>query len=476
MKKYIFASILICSGISHIVSAQNESDALRYSQVYYTGTARATAMGGSFGALGADFSSLSINPAGIGIYQKSEFSFSPSVYFSLLESDFNGSSTEDRKSNFSLGNFGVVFVAKPKSSSCKGFQFGMGYNRLNNYNYKTYIEGPNQQTSIADAYQNDAQGMYPEDLDLFDTRLAFNTYLIDTLGSLINYISAIPKGGVWQQKIMNVSGSNNELLISMGGNWNDRLYIGGTFGLPFIRYFENSTYEETDRADTIPDFKHMTYNYYLETHGTGFNFKLGFIYRITDWMRVGAAIHTPTFYFMKDNWSSDMITYFDDGAIYSSRSPEGNFDYKLNTPFKANGSLAFVIGKYALITGEYEFVDYRSALLKSSTEWFNEENHNIDTKYTFQSNVRTGFEIKIKDFAFRGGYTFNSNPFASNKYGSDRHVFSGGVGIKFDRFFIDAAYSYIMSKDKYYMYPSAYFPVENELTAHNTIITFGVKF
>ncbi|MEI6852585.1 MAG: hypothetical protein WCL06_07060 [Bacteroidota bacterium] len=477
MKKYFLITVLICAGAVYQLSAQNENDALRYSQVYYSGTARATAMGGSFGALGGDFSSLSINPAGIGIYQKSELSVTPSLYFTVLKSTFNNTNTDDRKYNFNLGNFGAVFVVKPKKeSSCKAIQFGIGFNRLNNYNYNSYMEGGNPQSSFFDDMQANAQGNEPQNLGAFDTKLAFDTYMIDTSGSLTNYISAIPRAGTLQQKSMDVSGSNNELVITIGGNWNDKLYVGGTFGFPYLRYFENSTYEETDQADTIPNFKHVTYNQYLETHGSGFNFKLGFIYRITDWVRVGAAVHTPTFYSMKDKWSSDMKSQFDDGSIYSAKSPEGNFDYSLNTPFKANASLAFVIGKVALITGEYEFVDYKGARLKSATYRFNSENQAIDNKFAFQSNVRAGFEIKIKQFALRGGYTFSTNPYVDKQFGGNRQAFNGGVGVKFDRFFLDASYSYIMSKEKYYLYPSVTYPVDNSLTAHSALITFGVKF
>ena len=477
MKKYLLITALICTGVYYSLSAQNEIDALRYSQVYYSGTARATAMGGSFGALGGDFSSLSTNPAGIGIYKNNEITLSPSLYFTVLKSNYNNSLNDDRKYNFNLGNFGAVFVIKPKKeSSCKGIQFGIGFNRLNNYNYSAYMEGPNSKTSILDDYLFSAQGVQPQDLGSFDTKLAFDTYLIDTVGSLTNYYSVIQHGGTLQTKSMNVSGSNNELVITIGGNWNDKLYIGGTFAFPYLRYYESSTYEETDKGDTVPNFKHMAYNYYLETHGSGFNFKLGAIYRITDWLRIGAAFHTPTFYSMKDKWSSDMKSQFDDGSIYSAKSPDGTFDYHLNTPFKVNGSLGFVIGKYALITGEYEFVDYRTAILKSATYRFNDENRAIDKSLYFQSNVRAGFEVKINPVALRAGYTFSTNPYNNTLYGGHRQAFSGGVGVKFDRFFLDAAYSYTLLKQNYYLYPSAYYPVNNKLIAHNAMVTFGVKF
>ncbi|MDD2323034.1 MAG: hypothetical protein PHT77_09410, partial [Bacteroidales bacterium] len=79
MKKLILLTALFIGSISFLV-AQTAEDALRYSRITFGGTARSMAMAGAFGALGADFSTLSTNPAGIGVYNKSIVSFTPSVY------------------------------------------------------------------------------------------------------------------------------------------------------------------------------------------------------------------------------------------------------------------------------------------------------------------------------------------------------------------------------------------------------------
>ncbi len=63
--------ILIVISISAGVYGQNVDDALRYSQIFYSGTARFNSMGGAFTALGGDISTLSQNPAGIGVFRSS---------------------------------------------------------------------------------------------------------------------------------------------------------------------------------------------------------------------------------------------------------------------------------------------------------------------------------------------------------------------------------------------------------------------
>src|SRR3954466_4771231 len=104
MKKITFILVGFSIYIPSLIFAQSDIDALRYSQSSLTGTARYVSMGGAFGALGADFSSLSYNPAGIGLYRKSEFTFTPSIYAEKTTSDFLGTSGSDSKFNFNIGD------------------------------------------------------------------------------------------------------------------------------------------------------------------------------------------------------------------------------------------------------------------------------------------------------------------------------------------------------------------------------------
>ena len=90
-------------------------------------------------------------------------------------------------------------------------------------------------------------------------------------------------------------GGLSEFDIALSGNYNNKFYIGGTLGFPMVDYHEESSYSETDISDTIGYFKSFTLNEKLHTSGSGFNFKLGMIFRPVDWMRIGTAVHTPTY-------------------------------------------------------------------------------------------------------------------------------------------------------------------------------------
>jgi hypothetical protein len=461
--------------------AQNQVDALRFSQFTYGGSARSLAMGNAFGALGADFSSLSFNPAGIGLYKSCEISFTPSLYVGKTISEYNGSSDKDLKYNFNLSDVGLVFAIIPKKtgSEWKGVQIGFGINRLANYNNAMSIKGSNSINSILDDYLKKAQGTNMNELDPFDTQLAFNTYLLDTSGSMTKYFSEIPNGGALQTKSIETSGSMNEFSFTIGANYNDRLYFAGSRGVPYLHYDENSTYRESDVADTISfakGFKEMNIHDDNATDGRGYNFKFGLIYRITDWLRIGAAVQTPTFFTMKYNYSRDITAAFDDGTNYSSASPKGTFDYKLTTPLRLIGSLAFVMGKYAILSGDYEFVDYSDAQLSSSTDKFFDQNDAIHQIYKGTSNVHAGLEIKLAPISLRGGFQWNSSPFVDKMNDGSRMAYSGGLGLHNKKYFIDFAYVYSKKSENYYLYPSVPTPAKNDFSNHNFLITLGFRF
>ena len=301
MKKTLYI-IIVSLLISNYMIAQNEVDALRYSQNFYGGTARSVSMGSAFGALGGDFSCLSTNPAGIGVYRKTELTFTPSLYYSTNKATFLGSEFTDNKYNFNLNNLG--FVAAFNSGEDKGWvnlNIGFGYNRLNNFNKNVLIKGVNNNNSMTDYFALKANGQSPVELEdeskasYFNEGMAWLSYLIDPDTIISNrYHSALKNYGEIQRKSTKSEGSMGEYLFSMGANYSHKFYIGGTIGIQSIKFEENSVYKELDENDVINNFTSFTFNQHLKTSGAGFNFKLGTIFRPVDWVRFGIAIHTPT--------------------------------------------------------------------------------------------------------------------------------------------------------------------------------------
>ncbi|OFX17578.1 MAG: hypothetical protein A2033_04555 [Bacteroidetes bacterium GWA2_31_9] len=494
MKKILFiiASLLI----SNYLIAQNEVDALRYSQNFYGGTARSVSMGSAFGALGGDFSCLSTNPAGIGVYRKTELTFTPSLFYASNKSTYLGSGFSDYKYNFNLNNFG--FVAAFNSGEDKGWvnlNIGFGYNRLNNFNNNVLIIGANDKNSMTDYFALRANGQTsttledPENSSYFNEGLAWMSYLIDP-DTIINnkYHSALKNYGEVQRKSIKSDGSMGEYLFSMGANYSHKFYLGGTIGIQSVRYEENSVYKELDDYNVIDSFASFTFNQHLKTSGAGFNFKIGTIFRPVDWVRLGFALHTPTLLALEDEYQnsieSDLYANTADGyvdTVITLSSPTGKYQYELATPLRAMGSIGFVIKKIALISVDYEFVDYSTARLRADDYDFYDENNNIQMNYTAASNIRAGAEYRFENYAFRGGYSIYGNPFNTSNMDNNtkRTSYSLGFGIREENFFFDLAFVHSISKEKYYLYNPNMVkndPATISTTNNQVLATFGFKF
>ncbi len=483
-----------------LVNAQSEIDALRYSQSMFGPTARSLSMGGAFGALGADYSSLSINPAGIGVYKKSEFTFSLGYQNRNVESEYLGNTNKDNQFSIDMPDLGLVLAyPKKKETGWTQFAFALGYNRIANFNTDSYFEGKNNNNSILDSFvdQIKLDGGATED-DLynyysFDADLAYQTYLLNPDTNFLNqYISVIPNGGAYQSKSTSSHGGMGEFSIGFGGSYNEKLYFGITLGFPNISYSEKSTYQEKDKDNEITygdslnliDFKSMSYDQYLETTGNGFNAKFGLIFKPADWVRIGAAIHTPTYYYLSDRYHSSMSSSFGDGSSYSYSSPDGVYSYNLTTPFKAVGSLAFIFGKSGLVSFDYELTDYSGANLDASDYNFGAENSVIRKAYSgFASNLRGGMEWKYESFAFRAGAAYYSTPFKDQYTSSnvDQHMMSytGGIGYREKRYFADIGYAYSVRSEYYSPYTLSYADVPGVIqkrTDHRIVTTIGFRF
>ncbi|HLN52904.1 MAG TPA: hypothetical protein VK212_04295 [Lentimicrobium sp.] len=487
MKKLLIATLSLILG-STALFAQNEIDALRYSRLNPTGTARFTAMGGAFGALGADFSTLSNNPAGIGLYKSSEVTVTPSLYFGKTESTYFGDFSEDDKYNFNLGNAGIVIVSpirKPESD-WKNIQFGFGVNRLNNYNNRVLISGFNDASSLLTPYWLEANKyeLSLGQLDNYGSGLAYDAELMyDT--AVGKYLIDMPYGGVKQRKSIETRGSMNEMVLSIGANYDNFIYLGATLGIPFFKYKETSIYTETDTEDNNNYFDSFTKTDELITEGSGINLKVGMIIRPSDWFRIGAAIETPTFFTeMSDSYNTTFKSQFTDTSLRKS-SPLGFYEYELQTPFKAMAGVGFIIGKSGLISADYQYIDYSKARLRAPDHDFDTENEAIKNGYLAANNFRLGAEWRVGAVSLRGGYAISDNPYSTGT-NSAINTFSAGLGIRANKFFVD--FSLLMNDmdDEYHLYslPEEFmdandpdYPKAN-VTVNNTmfLFTLGYKY
>lgn len=490
MKQILFVLVILMS-FSIQSKAQTEEDALRYSFLDFGGTARYNSVAGAFGALGADLSVLSVNPAGMARFKSSEWSITPQVGLQNSSTQFMGTNAANGHESLVIGNIGVVGVIKAGKESAslwKSIQLGLSYNRLANFNERTNISGISD-TSMSYVFAAQAGGIHPDDIYEslpFTSGLAYDAYVIDPGDSSGNYYTTqMYQGEFNHQHTINRKGHMGETAIAMSGNFNNKIYIGGTIGFPTIRFRQEKNHTERALSDSL-EIERFTYNEYLTTRGNGVNAKLGIIVLPAKWLRIGAAYHTPTkFYYMKDNWSSSMSSKFKDGESYSSSSPDGSFLYKLRTPGRFIGSLSVIIARKAMISADYEYVDYAGSALSShpfsgSSYSFSKENNTGDINFRATHNIRIGSEIKIAGPVFaRLGFAYYQNPYNSTAAENNdaKLTFTGGFGYRVKSFYIDFAVTSSTWTEDYYMYDPILVentPIKKSNT--NLIFTFGRKF
>ena len=482
----IALSIFLAILTTGMLYSQNEVDALRYARTVPGGTARYMSMGGAFGSLGADFSTISSNPAGLGLYKKSEFTITPAFYMGSTKSEYNGNSTDDSQSNFNLSDVGFVLNTKTENPIFKNFQFSFGLVRTNNFNNRIYIAGENNENSIMTAYADDATGISPVDLDNneypFDLSPAWWTYMInpDPNCEGFCYTDTLPAGtNLRQRKEINSWGSMNEYTFGFSTSIGDRLYLGTSIAFPRIRYFEESRYTETNLDDESSAFRELTIYDDLETKGTGINLKFGMILRLTNFIRLSGAIHSPTWYNnMNDSWYNSHSTEFVGNSFYE-QSPYGNFSYELETPWRAIGGVSLVLWRAVLLSADYEFVDYSKSKFRSDGYDFYDENSSISNNYTKTHNARIGTEFRFGHFAMRAGFGYNMSPYADNINDGEKFTYSGGMGFRDENFFLDLAYVRSETHEEYYLYGSENVnvkPANNKLITNNLLLTLGFRY
>ncbi len=486
---FIMAAML---GVITSLHAQNELDALRYSQRFYGSTARALSMGGAFTALGGDFASLGLNPAGIAVYRAGEFSITPVFNFQQSQAKYMGTSSDEFKYSMGIDNLGFVGVARTgRESGLVSFNFGVGYNCYNNFNRNIIMKGYNEDTSMADYFLEYANGLYPKNLDPYWERLAFDTYVIDTISFPNFYETWVPLGTEHKQT-RKYSGSMNEWTFNGGFNISNKMYIGAGLGIVSVYYSDRYNHSETDPND-FNDFSKFTYKRRIITNGTGLNFKIGAIFRPIELLRVGASLHFPTFYKLEDEENASMESWFDTGEYYSAVPTTSTGakmgarlkEYAIHTPLRANLGAALIFGKLGLVTADYEYVDYTTMRLRETDGGydFDVENELIKDAFRPVHNFRLGGELKMNNLAFRGGYGLYLSPYESDQMNSNSNysVYSAGIGIRESSFFVDFAYAFSTIKEREYLYyyagmPDESLPSSNSYNNSSFKLTLGFRF
>jgi hypothetical protein len=508
MKKILFLTISLV--FSAVVYGQGAFDALRFSQYRYEGSARSMAMGNAFTSLGGDSYSISINPASSAIYKYSEFTFTPSLFNSSSESLYldNRESEKWTRAGVSNAGFVVPFNISLSPYGLKAITFGVAINKLNNYTNRSYSFGVNQESSWLGSLAEGLTGINNINLDITDDWnpfydypgaswreiLAWNSNLLDPLSDN-EYIGATENldgdliylaGDLNQEYFREQSGSLSEVVFNMGANISDRFFFGANLGLQSIEFNDYQKYSERAINPNLFDsyFSDFSHTYRQTSSGVGINLKAGFIAIPFDGLRVGASISTPTWMYIKDTWDEIINARYSDGYSSEILSPVGEYNYRINTPFRWNIGGSYVFGKIGLVSIDYEGANYSSIIMMTedgNEREFNNENAYIKDAYQSAYTLRAGAEIRpVPGIALRAGYTKYGNP--EKNIGYESQFISGGAGFSGKSgMFLDIAFQKRLADTEYYSFYQDYTnhpaPIgSHDLTGWKLLMTIGLRF
>ncbi len=502
MKKIIILFVVAIVGATSTTYAQYAGDALRFSQSDYGSTARFKGMGNAQIGVGGDMSSISGNPAGLGLFTKSEFSLTPEFNQMGSNSLYLGQNTKTTKSKLNLNQIGAVIYmptfkikGQDKEKGLVSMVFGLGYHRNNDFNFENNYGGTNNATSIADYFAQIAGNTSPDLLTNGSLQQsAYNNYLISYDGALGNYFpetfADLNQGNV-QRKNEIRTGSTSEFNFSGAANISNQIYLGFSVGLIDIKYNSDAQYEETGVArefDTNGALTGNNINYKLlfnqnqVTRGSGINGKLGVIFRPVGNFRIGATIQTPTWFVIDDSYTE---TLDNRGTIRGTNDKSFfDFTYNLRTPFKGSLGTSYIIGGKAIITADVDFVDYSTIKFSSNNggniEDIADNNRDVIDSYHGAVNYRIGAEYKIDLINLRAGYGLNGSPYKSDKDGTyNINTYSAGIGYRVNNYYLDLAYQRIEGTNNLSPYTLINLsePVANvKSTRDNVFLTVGVRF
>lgn len=413
MKK-ILLILLLAYSLSPIAYSQ---DVQRFAERSTIGSARYVGMGGAMTAIGGDPSAAMVNPAGLGLYRRSEISVS--IDETIDNTQQVGSNDTYQRTRFAAPQISAIWAwgnsQKQRGLVYNNFMFSL--NRLANFNRDIVVKGADMgMVPTICNITNDEGGVSEEFLvnkpwDNVEigwlSILGYEAYLIDPI-----------ENNKWKPAVdftdgslsISETGTSDQYTLSWAGNISNQWYIGIGLNIPTINYTKHTSLrEENKQNSSSAELKSM-----FHVSGVGVSGSFGLIYRPIQALRIGASLQTPTILSLSRQSTGDMYSTIA-GQKYEVLTPEsGVMDIDIASPLRTSVSVAGQMGKIGLIAVQYDYAHsnemedihtlrmgaeaqvtrglflnagyvYESSFMKEDPKWllgYNEIRTDMDYRYT----------------------------------------------------------------------------------------------
>lgn len=484
MKKCFLASLVLLI-IALESRAQYFDNYYMLSNYHVNGSARYTAMGGAFGALGVDPSSFHDNPAGIGKMVKSNISLSLGLYNNLSDNEINGQKTNSLTTKLVVPDFAVsLLLPNSDYEKWKNMSFGLSSKRLLDFKRTNKYKNDNTNYNLSQFFADDAFLVFDSDLAdqlPFTSFLAFENYLINP--DTVNYNTYTSE---MQDEETNINFKENGRIqdwqFSFGANYNNKLYLGASFSYLTGSYNYTSEYIGTNKNSDTEDLQDYIYNFYYNSTIDGVNLKLGAIYKLNQDLQLGAYYHSPSWYFISESFDADLETNYRFENYYTESPFEGFGEFRVNNPSRLGFSAAYTNPKVAIFSTEivYNKQSAGELLNLNDTDFeinFDADNNNISQTLRDVWIIKVGIEKAFKPFALRLGtvYLPSGHNTSIPELNYNKLLFSGGLGFQFNGGYFDLALQQQYSRSTYSSHAGADLGL-SENKGLNIMTTVGFRF
>ena len=387
---FVIPLIMIVTLVSGQITVDDDATgyydyALDFSTNDLIGSSRMLGLGGAQNALGADISTQGINPAGLGVYRKSDWGMSissdQSNAVSKLTTSIDNTSTRLSNGNTNLPALGFIFTSKednPDDGPWKSQAFGISLTRMNSFNQSFSYKGRNRDFSLRNYLVETAKGT---NWTAFDNQLDENGFIenifggayyafllntVDDAGTSTEQSTYFTIDGDKEDNIeenITRSGRTLQWNAGYGANYEDKLYIGANLGIISLRRENNRNYTESLVNEN--DLTSFTYEEVETTRGFGVNFSVGLIYRPTNSLRLGFTYKSRTTVTLREEFQARVIGRFNDLQVQGSSfvlteeeysTPNYLFSYQLTMPAKYTLGGAYFFHKKAFVSTDIDIV------------------------------------------------------------------------------------------------------------------------
>lgn len=439
MKKLCYIVALVLGFL--LVVPSYAQDYARLGERTIMGTARYVGMSGAMSAIGGDPSAVHDNPAGLGLYRRTEV-------LVTFEEDIDKTwqvgvdNTTNKRFLPMCPQASLVWSAPRYKDDEQGVLFNnfmFTYRRLQSYGRTMYGTAANS-TSL---------GSILPTLDIpfcADATSAVQTLLLKERG----YV--------------------NEYAFNWAMNISNQWYVGAGFQIQSYLLSADATYEEQFNTWNTEGNRYFNKNTTTVLYsGTSCSLSAGLIYRPVRWLRFGLGLQTYSLGSLYTGTTGTLTAQTD--SLRNSYAPDQGFrEASVSTmPLHFSFSTAFQIGAYGLISLQYDlFHQYKAApmhSLRAGIEVIPVLGLYINAGYACESEFRRADRVVPMDATFDRQDTYYQFPKMA-------HYASVAVGYRGTYMIVQAAYQYRLQRLNLYAHEAAN-PYDMHADTHRIVLTIG---